>query len=585
MPRPRSPSRELPAPIIFDAFAGASVYGTSSAPVFTISGARDVVLEGFNAHVGLRQRAFYVTGGSTGITINGGSAEGNGAVPAVEVGSTSSGVTVSRMAIEGEDPIQVDSEASGVVIAGNSINGPEGTWGVLVTDAPGTDVTGNTIRVDCSGGISVAGASTGVTVENNIVQPVSSSGTNPCAASSAISVSAGSEANSVVNYNLIDPSAGEPLYDWGDKGYTSLADFQATSGQGADDLAVSPDLGTAQTRPSILLSIGGDFWFPLDANSPAIDSADANAPGELPTDQFGRPRTDDPSVSNTGAGGYYDRGAVELEGGEGGPDPSVASSGTLTAIWSLGHTPTWKSNGSSITMQEVNFGDGTPEVVTQASTVTHTYATAGLHTVHYGVMDCCSGYERTTEVFVGADYTPVTPDRILDTRNGTGTGKATPVAANGTLTLPLSTVDGVAAADMSAVIMNVTVTSPARNGNLTVYPGSGSAPAVSNLNFSAGQTVPNLVTVQVADGEVSFRNNSGGTVQVIADLEGFYGPGGYGYQPGTPARVLDTRTGTGAKGPVAASGVLRLNLAGKVPAGTAAVVINLTVTGRPRAGT
>jgi hypothetical protein len=96
--------------------------------------------------------------------------------------------------------------------------------------------------------------------------------------------------------------------------------------------------------------------------------------------------------------------------------------------------------------------------------------------------------------------------------------------------------------------------------------------------------VPNLVTVQVSDGEVSLHNNSAGSVEVFADLEGFYGPGGYGYQPGTPTRVLNTRDGTGASGPVAALGVVRLNLAGKVPAGTAAVVMNLTVTQPSKSG-
>ena len=78
------------------------------------------------------------------------------------------------------------------------------------------------------------------------------------------------------------------------------------------------------------------------------------------------------------------------------------------------------------------------------------------------------------------------------------------------------------------------MTSPTKNGNLTVYPGSGSEPTVSNLNFTAGETVPSLVTVQVTNGEVSLHNNSAGTVEVIADLEGFYGASGFGYQHGTP---------------------------------------------------
>jgi hypothetical protein len=118
-----------------------------------------------------------------------------------------------------------------------------------------------------------------------------------------------------------------------------------------------------------------------------------------------------------------------------------------------------------------------------------------------------------------------------------------------------------------------------------VYPGDGTPPGTSNLNFTAGQTVPNLVTVQLSGGKISFHNASAGPVQVVADLSGFYGPGGYGFQPQSPARVLDTRIGTGApRQPLASRSRIQLNLAGKVPAGTAAVVLNVTVTGPQRAG-
>jgi hypothetical protein len=558
------------APITFDAIGAVSVAAVSTEPTFTISGAHNVVLDGFSA--GGSQRSFYVTGGSSDITINGGFSDDQSAPAAIEVDGTTSDVTVSRMSIEARNPIEVDPGASGVVITGNSI-APDAanTWGVLVNGAPGTDVTGNTVHTGCSGGISVEGASTGVTVENNIVQPTAFD----CAAGTGISVSADSEAGSVVDYNLIDPTAGEPLYDWGGTSYTSLADFQAASGQGAHDIVANPDLGTKTYEPSPPppLSSYGVFWFPLEAGSPAIDSANSNAPGALPTDQFGDPRTDDPKVPNTGVG-YYDRGAVELEGGTTtDPDTSVASTGSLTATWTVRYTSAWPTNGPLIPTV-VNFGHGTPAQVGYATSVPHTYRTAGPYTVDYYL----SRESGADEVAVGADYTPVSPDRILDTRVGTGTGKIAPVGAKGKLTLSIPTVDGVPAADMSAVVMNVTVTSPTKSGNLTVYPGAGSAPTVSNLNFLAGETVPNLVTTQVSGGQVSFSNNSGGTVGVVVDLEGFYAQGGYGYQPGTPTRVLDTRNGTGVTGPVAAEGVLRLDLSGKVPAGAAAAVINLTVT-------
>jgi Right handed beta helix region len=186
------------APITFTAIKGATVNASASGPLVTLSGAHNVVLNGFIPSG--PQQGFYVTGGSSGTTINGGSALG-GSVPSIEVDGTSSGVTVSRMAINSRKPIQVDSGASGVVITGNTLRSSAvGDWGVLATDAHGIDVTGNTIHGLCSGGISIAGASSGVTVENNIVQSESST----CPTGTAVSVSAGSEAGTVVGYNLID---------------------------------------------------------------------------------------------------------------------------------------------------------------------------------------------------------------------------------------------------------------------------------------------------------------------------------------------------------------------------------------------
>jgi hypothetical protein len=570
------------APITFEAMGYVSVQAASAEPAFTISGAHHVVLDGFST-VGT-QRGFYVTGGSSDITINGGhSDDESDSSASVEIDGTTSDVTVSRMAVEGRNPIEVDPGASGVVVTGNSIQPDEtNTWGVLVNGAPGTDVTGNTIHALCSGGISVEGASTGVTVENNIVQPAGDgcgSGGTGIGIGTGISVSADSEASSVVDYNLIDPSDGEPLYDWGGTSYTSLAAFRTASDQGAHDIVAKPDLGTKTYEPSAPMTFPNFpstdvFSYPLEAGSPAIDSANSNAPGALPTDQFGNPRTDDPKVPNTGVG-YYDRGAVELEGGTTtDPSTSVASTGSLTATWTLHYTPAWPTNGP-LYREVVSFGDLTPAEVGYATSIPHTYRIAGQHTMEYLLSSGQSGVDQPV---VGADYTPVSPDRILDTRVGTGTGKIAPVGPHGQLSLSIPTLDGVPAADMSAVVMNVTVTSPTKSGNLTVYPGVDSPPLVSNLNFSAGETVPNLVTVQLTGGDVSLSNNSGGTVEVVVDLEGFYAQGGYGYQPGTPTRVLDTRNGTGVAGPIAAEGVVRLDLSGKVPAGAAAAVINLTVT-------
>ncbi|KOY58089.1 N-acetylmuramoyl-L-alanine amidase, partial [Streptomyces sp. XY332] len=42
---------------------------------------------------------------------------------------------------------------------------------------------------------------------------------------------------------------------------------------------------------------------------------------------------------------------------------------------------------------------------------------------------------------------------------------------------------------------------------MSVYPSGTTRSSASNLNFTPGQTIPNLVVVPVVDGKVSFFNN------------------------------------------------------------------------------
>jgi hypothetical protein len=113
---------------------------------------------------------------------------------------------------------------------------------------------------------------------------------------------------------------------------------------------------------------------------------------------------------------------------------------------------------------------------------------------------------------------PVTPDRVLDTR---GSGK---IAAGGTVSFDVRGVHGVDASAQS-VLLNVTVDSPAAAGFLTVFP-EGAVPDASNVNFVAGQTVPNLVLARIgADGKVRIVNSSPGASHIIADVFAWFGPG------------------------------------------------------------
>jgi hypothetical protein len=199
------------------------------------------------------------------------------------------------------------------------------------------------------------------------------------------------------------------------------------------------------------------------------------------------------------------------------------------------------------------------------------------------------GYVVTTALFGSGLYNGLTPARICDTRTGTSnqcSGKT--MGPNATMTVHVAGLAGVPAS-AEAVALNVTVTdTTGPGGYLTVYPG-GSRPLASNLNWTAGQTVANLVVAAVnSSGEVTIYNHSG-SADVVVDVLGYYsGPGGTGSQftpATTPTRICDTRAGSKPSNQCAgktmsAGGTMTVQVSGLagVPAGATAVAVNVTVT-------
>lgn len=245
---------------------------------------------------------------------------------------------------------------------------------------------------------------------------------------------------------------------------------------------------------------------------------------------------------------------------------------------------------------------GEPRPETSSLNFTPGLTVANLVAVKVGVSGRVSifNFAGSTEVIAdvagwfGADngagqrFHPLTPNRVLDTRLGTGTGGAIgPVGADSTLNLQVVDRGGVPAAGVGAVVLNITVTEPTAAGFLAVFPAGVPRALPSNLNFSAGRTVPNLVVAKVgAGGSISIFNFAG-TAQLIADVEGWFDdgtiPSGARYTPLTPVRVLDTRNGTGAPRAKLGPGAtleLAITGAGGVPAlGVGAVAVNVTVAG------
>ncbi len=127
---------------------------------------------------------------------------------------------------------------------------------------------------------------------------------------------------------------------------------------------------------------------------------------------------------------------------------------------------------------------------------------------------------------VQTSFVAVSPARILDTRPAPQNvgGFLGPLTAGQTLTFHVTGVAGVPA-NASAVVMNVTVDATTSSSFLTVFPAGGAQPTASNLNWTAGTTIPNLVTVKLGTGGQVSVFNKDGDAHVVADVAGYYVPG------------------------------------------------------------
>ncbi|GAA4566168.1 hypothetical protein GCM10023176_15790 [Micromonospora coerulea] len=250
--------------------------------------------------------------------------------------------------------IEVGPGAADTVVVNNQVSNSAGV-GIHNRGAAGTAITNNTIRDHCFEGIRVDGASTGVSVQNNVLITNgvgSQQHCDPSADSTAvIGVHDDAGKMTVIDYNNISQPGMN--YAWNGT-RMNLDAFRTVSGQAAHDKE------TGLTRDH-------------------EDSANSAAPGYQSTDRAGTARADDPAVPNTGAGPvtYADRGATEavgtpIAGIDATPDLGNSSVAVDASASRAGFVP--------ITSYVFDFGDGT--VVTQDKPVaSHVYSTTGTYTV------------------------------------------------------------------------------------------------------------------------------------------------------------------------------------------------------------
>lgn len=194
-------------------------------------------------------------------------------------------------------------------VARNNVVWNNGDHGIDNKTSTGTAITANTVFGSVDSGIEVVGTATGVTLANNISVD---NGINSPRTSGNIRVNSTAAAALTLDYDLLWLSSPGVMVDWAGTTYQTLAAFQSATGHEPNGLSANP---------SFQGSGAGNFR--LSADSPAIDSANANAPAHPQFDSEGLARRDDPATTNTGAGTrtYDDRGAHEFQPGGGEPPP------------------------------------------------------------------------------------------------------------------------------------------------------------------------------------------------------------------------------------------------------------------------
>ncbi len=145
----------------------------------------------------------------------------------------------------------------------------------------------------------------------------------------------------------------------------------------------------------------------------------------------------------------------------------------------------------------------------------------------------------------GVQFIPVTPCRVVDTRQGSpiqgGTWEVFVVSQLGNCNIP---------ANSSAYSLNVTVVPRGRLGYLTIWPAERPQPNVSTMNSPDGRVKANAAIVPAgASGGVSVYVSN--TTDVILDIDGYFATPGdstLAFYPLAPCRIVDTRNTNGDLG-------------------------------------
>jgi hypothetical protein len=176
----------------------------------------------------------------------------------------------------------------------------------------------------------------------------------------------------------------------------------------------------------------------------------------------------------------------------------------------------------------------------------------------------------------GLAFYPLTPCRIADTRNATGSLGGPSLVGGQSRSFPVRSACGIPST-AQAYSLNFTAIPQGTLGYLSVWPAGQTQPLVSTLNASTGTVTANAAIVPAGTGG-AINLYTTDNADMVVDVNGYFaplGPGGLSLFALTPCRVLDSRQNVGAF-----SGTINVNVTGSgcgAPGTAQAYVFNATV--------
>ena len=199
--------------------------------------------------------------------------------------------------------------------------------------------------------------------------------------------------------------------------------------------------------------------------------------------------------------------------------------------------------------------------------------------------------DNTVSVVAGASsdaaqFVPVTPCRVVDTRNPNGPFGGPPLTGGSyrSFVLPMGNCNLPATA--AGYSLNVTLVPPSNHpiAYLTIWPTGELQPLVSTMNSLDGRVKANAAIVPAGSvGSVDVYVSN--TTNVILDVNGYFTPPAsntYQFYPLTPCRIVDTRGGDGG---ILQAGIERdYTIPGTCGVPSSATAYSFNVTVLPSAG-